>query len=111
MLSDQNLPQTHAGDRCAATARPNTAFRIDAFTRDESVKGWPAEIYRHWKVRIDDRVAIVALDVNPSVAWRPSYELKRNSCDLSVLFELYNITERLRFEYPQVAAVILTSAK
>jgi len=42
---------------------------------------------------------------------RPGYELKLNSYDLGVDIELYDALQRLRFEHPEVGAVILTSGK
>ena len=41
----------------------------------------------------------------------PGYELKLNSYDLGVDIELYDAVQRLRFEHPEVAAVIVSSAK
>ena len=41
----------------------------------------------------------------------PGYELKLNSYDLGVDIELYDATQRLRFEHPEVKSVIMTSAK
>ena len=67
--------------------------------------------YRHWKVAIDGRVATVAMDVSEDGGLRPGYELKLNSYDLGVDIELYDVVQRLRFEHPEVAAVILRSAK
>jgi len=67
--------------------------------------------YRHWKVAIDGRVATLAMDVREDGGLRPGYELKLNSYDLGVDIELYDAVQRLRFEHPEVAAVILTSAK
>src|SRR5207245_2623188 len=42
---------------------------------------------------------------------RPGYELKLNSYDLGVDIELYDALQRLRFEHPEVGAVLLTSGK
>jgi benzoyl-CoA-dihydrodiol lyase len=67
--------------------------------------------YRHWKIDIDGRVATLAMDVSEDGGLRPGYELKLNSYDLGVDIELYDAIQRLRFEHPEVAAVILTSAK
>ena len=67
--------------------------------------------YRHWKIAIDGRVATLAMDVREDGGLRPGYELKLNSYDLGVDIELYDAVQRLRFEHPEVAAVILTSAK
>ena len=67
--------------------------------------------YRHWKLSIDGRVATLAMDVREDGGIRPGYELKLNSYDLGVDIELYDAIQRLRFEHPEVGAVILTSAK
>ncbi|PWV85761.1 benzoyl-CoA-dihydrodiol lyase [Prauserella marina] len=67
--------------------------------------------YRHWKLRIDGPVAWLELDVDPDAGLRPGYELKLNSYDLGVDIELYDATQRLRFEHPGVRTVVLTSAK
>jgi benzoyl-CoA-dihydrodiol lyase len=67
--------------------------------------------YRHWKLSFDGRVATLALDVDETGGIHPGYELKLNSYDLGVDIELYDAIQRLRFEHPEVASVILTSAK
>jgi benzoyl-CoA-dihydrodiol lyase len=67
--------------------------------------------YRHWKVTIDGRVATVAMDVSEDGGLRPGYELKLNSYDLGVDVELNDLVQRLRFEHPEVGAVVLRSAK
>ncbi|HXH81881.1 MAG TPA: 2,3-epoxybenzoyl-CoA dihydrolase [Candidatus Tectomicrobia bacterium] len=67
--------------------------------------------YRHWQVTYDGRLAFVAMDVREDGGLRPGYELKLNSYDLGVDIELHDIVQRLRFEHPEVAAVVLTSAK
>jgi benzoyl-CoA-dihydrodiol lyase len=67
--------------------------------------------YRHWKLAIDGRVATLAMDVREDGSLKPGYELKLNSYDLGVDIELYDVVQRLRFEHPEVAAVILTSGK
>src|SRR6185295_15936139 len=60
---------------------------------------------------VDGRVATLAMDVREDGGLRPGYELKLNSYDLGVDVELYDAVQRLRFEHPEVGAVILTSAK
>ena len=67
--------------------------------------------YKHWKLSVDGRVATLAMDVSEDGGLRPGYELKLNSYDLGVDIELYDAVQRLRFEHPEVGAVILTSAK
>ncbi|HJU28708.1 MAG TPA: enoyl-CoA hydratase-related protein, partial [Candidatus Binataceae bacterium] len=69
------------------------------------------ECYRHWKISIEGRVATLALDVDENGGVNPGYELKLNSYDLGVDIELHDAMQRLRFEHPEVAAVIITSAK
>ena len=67
--------------------------------------------YKHWRLTIEDRVATLALDVQEDGGIEPGYDLKLNSYDLGVDIELYDAVQRLRFEHPQVAVVIITSAK
>ena len=64
--------------------------------------------YRHWRIDVDGRVATVTLEVDPDGGLRSDYELKLNSYDLSVDIELADVVQRLRFEHPEVGAVILT---
>jgi len=67
--------------------------------------------YQHWKLKIDGRIATLAMDVNEDGGLRPGYKLKLNSYDLGVDIELHNILQSIRFEHPEVACVVLTSAK
>ncbi|MGD0051743.1 MAG: 2,3-epoxybenzoyl-CoA dihydrolase [Vulcanimicrobiaceae bacterium] len=67
--------------------------------------------YRHWKLTVEGRVATLALDVDEDAGLRPGYKLKLNSYDLGVDVELRDALDRIRFEHPQVACVVLTSAK
>jgi benzoyl-CoA-dihydrodiol lyase len=67
--------------------------------------------YRHWKLSFDGAVATLAMDVREDAGLRPGYELKLNSYDLGVDIELYDAVQRLRFEHPEVGAVIVTSGK
>jgi benzoyl-CoA-dihydrodiol lyase len=64
--------------------------------------------YLHWTVALDGAVATVTLLVEPTGTTFEGYELKLNSYDLGVDIELYDITQRLRFEHPEVGAVIVT---
>ena len=66
---------------------------------------------RHWKLTIDGRIATLAMNVDEDSGLRPGYKLKLNSYDLGVDIELHNILQRIRFEHPEVACVIITSAK
>jgi benzoyl-CoA-dihydrodiol lyase len=67
--------------------------------------------YRHWRLRVEGPIAWLELDVDPAGGLREGYELKLNSYDLGVDIELYDATQRLRFEHPQVRTVIVTSGK
>ena len=69
------------------------------------------ERYRHWKLSIDGRVATLAMDVAEDGGLAPGYTLKLNSYDLGVDIELADAVQRLRFEHPEVGAVVITSAK
>jgi benzoyl-CoA-dihydrodiol lyase len=71
----------------------------------------PAE-YKHWKLSVDGHVATLAMDVREDAGMRPhDYKLKLNSYDLGVDIELADVLQRLRFEHPEVHAVVLTSLK
>jgi benzoyl-CoA-dihydrodiol lyase len=67
--------------------------------------------YRHWRLSVDGPVATLAMDVDEHAGLRDGYELKLNSYDLGVDIELYDAVQRLRFEHPEVRAVVITSAK
>jgi benzoyl-CoA-dihydrodiol lyase len=71
------------------------------------VRVTPAD-YRHWKVDVDGSVATVTMQVDPAGGLRDDYELKTNSYDLGVDIELYDVVQRLRFEHPEVKAVVVT---
>ena len=62
-------------------------------------------------VALDGAVATVRMDVDEAGGLVPGYELKLNSYDLGVDIELYDIVQRLRFEHPEVRAVVMTSGK
>src|SRR5437667_4788917 len=67
--------------------------------------------YRHWKLSTDGPVATLTMDVDEHGGLVPGYELKLNSYDLGVDIELYDAVQRLRFEHPEVRAVVVTSGK
>lgn len=67
--------------------------------------------YRHWSWRIDGEIATLSLDIQEDGGILPGYKLKLNSYDLGVDIELNDAVQRLRFEHPQVKAVVLTSLK
>jgi benzoyl-CoA-dihydrodiol lyase len=66
--------------------------------------------YRHWRIEPDGDVAYLIMDVAPD-GGLDDYELKLNSYDLAVDIELADAVQRLRFEHPQVRAVVIKSGK
>jgi benzoyl-CoA-dihydrodiol lyase len=89
----------HAAPRPLANGKSRIDFQTD-----------PSR-YRHWKLKIDGDVATLVMDVDEKATLFEGYELKLNSYDLSVDIELADAIERLRFEHPQVRAVIIRSGK
>ena len=67
--------------------------------------------YKHWRLACDGPVATLTMDVDERGGLVPGYELKLNSYDLGVDIELYDVVQRLRFEHPEVRAVVVTSGK
>ncbi len=67
--------------------------------------------YKHWKLSIEGKVAKLSMDVQEDVTLAVGYKLKLNSYDLGVDLELADAIQRIRFEHPQVRAVIITSLK
>jgi len=67
--------------------------------------------YRHVRLEVEGNVARVLLNVQEDGGLHPGYALKLNSYDLGVDIELADAVQRLRFEHPEVGAVIITSAR
>jgi benzoyl-CoA-dihydrodiol lyase len=67
--------------------------------------------YRHWRIETDSEIASLIMDVDPAGGLSADYELKLNSYDLAVDIELNDAIQRLRFEHPEVRAVVLKSGK
>ena len=67
--------------------------------------------YRHWELEIDGEIATLTMHIkDDQPLWDGRYELKLNSYDLGVDVELNDAVQRLRFEHPEVRAVIMTGA-
>src|ERR1700674_4768708 len=94
------------GRACAAVAPPGRgeAVPVIDFQTDPSR-------YRHWRIERDGEVAYLIMDVDPAGGLSDSYELKLNSYDLAVDIELNDAVQRLRFEHPDVRAVVIKSGK
>jgi len=67
--------------------------------------------YQHLKVEIDGPVARLIINIHEDGGLRPGYVLKLNSYDLGVDIELADAVQRLRFENPEVGAVMVTSGQ
>jgi benzoyl-CoA-dihydrodiol lyase len=67
--------------------------------------------YQHWHLKFEDSVATLFMDTKEDGGIRGGYKLKLNSYDLGVDIELHDALNRIRFEHPEVRAVIVTSAK
>ena len=69
------------------------------------------EQYKHWKLSIEGSAATLSMDVQEDRTLADGYKLKLNSYDLGVDIELADAIQRLRFEHPEVRAVVVTSLK
>jgi benzoyl-CoA-dihydrodiol lyase len=95
-----------SGESTSAETPPQpacTARRIDFQTE-------PAR-YRHWRIELAPPIAKLVLDVDEAGGLFDGYLLKQNSYDLGVDIELADAVQRLRFEHPEVRAVMVTSGK
>ncbi len=66
--------------------------------------------YRHIRLEVEGEIAWIKVAVDEDGGLVPGYDLKLNSYDLGVDIELNDAVQRLRFEHPQVRAVVITSA-
>ncbi|HJT28195.1 MAG TPA: 2,3-epoxybenzoyl-CoA dihydrolase [Pyrinomonadaceae bacterium] len=69
------------------------------------------EQYKHWRLQIAGPVARLSMDVQEDETLADGYKLKLNSYDLGVDIELADAIQRIRFEHPEVRAVVITSLK
>ena len=71
--------------------------------------------YRHWRLEVPaeygGKVARLVMDIREGEGLRPGYPLKLNSYDLGVDLELADALQRIRFEHPEVRALVFTSGK
>ena len=67
--------------------------------------------YQHWQLKFDGPTATLVMDTKEDGGIRPGYKLKLNSYDLGVDIELHDALQRIRFEHPEVRAVVLTSSR
>ena len=69
------------------------------------------EQYKHWRLEFSGSVATLSMDVQEDETLAEGYKLKLNSYDLGVDIELADAVQRIRFEHPEVRAVVITSLK
>jgi benzoyl-CoA-dihydrodiol lyase len=67
--------------------------------------------YRHWKLLVEGAIAKLVLAIPEDAGLRPGYPLKLNSYDLGVDLELADALMRIRFEHPEVKALVFESGK
>jgi benzoyl-CoA-dihydrodiol lyase len=67
--------------------------------------------YQHWSYTVSGDIATLKLDIQEDGGIRPGYKLKLNSYDLGVDIELNDAVNRIRFEHPEVKAMVMTSGK
>jgi benzoyl-CoA-dihydrodiol lyase len=67
--------------------------------------------YKHWRLSLDGAIATLSMDVAEDGGLRQDYRLKLNSYDLAVDIELADALQRIRFEHPEIHAVVITSLK
>ncbi|MEC9464652.1 MAG: 2,3-epoxybenzoyl-CoA dihydrolase [Myxococcota bacterium] len=65
--------------------------------------------YKHLNLSIDGPIATLGIEIKEDEGMRPGYVLKLNSYDLGVDIELCDAVQRLRFEHPEVTAVVVKS--
>jgi benzoyl-CoA-dihydrodiol lyase len=99
-----------AGRTCVA-ANADTAPNAQVTTPGRVSFQTAPDRYRHWRLDFDGPVATLTMDVAEDGGIRDGYELKLNSYDLGVDIELYDAVQRLRFEHPEVRAVVIASAR
>src|SRR3954468_9227231 len=65
--------------------------------------------YKHWRLTTNGDIATLVMAVDADHPFRPGYELKLNSYDLSVDIELADAIQRIRFEHPNVRCLVITA--
>jgi benzoyl-CoA-dihydrodiol lyase len=92
-------------------ADDNAGLMTQAVSEPEVDVATHPDRYRHWKLAFDGPVATLSMDVQEDAGLRSGYSLKLNSYDLGVDIELADAIQRIRFEHPEVHAVVVTSLK
>jgi benzoyl-CoA-dihydrodiol lyase len=69
------------------------------------------DCYKHWRLAVEGPIATLSMDVQEDAGLSSDYRLKLNSYDLGVDIELADALQRIRFEHPEIHAVVITSLK
>ncbi|SDX99395.1 benzoyl-CoA-dihydrodiol lyase [Modestobacter sp. DSM 44400] len=101
MTTLEDARQADAEGAAAAVPQPVSTVSFDT----------SPEAYQHWSLSVDGEIATLLLNVAEDGGIVPGYELKMNSYDLGVDIELHDAVQRIRFEHPEVKAVVVTSGK
>src|SRR5690606_17628668 len=97
---------------CRVDDACSTARRFDRLPHMEPISfETDPSSYKHWKLEFDGPIAFLWLDTQEDGGLRPGYQLKLNSYDLSVDIELADALQRLRFEHPEVRALVIGSKR
>jgi benzoyl-CoA-dihydrodiol lyase len=94
----------------AARLPTDASAKVGATTPSVDFETHP-DTYQHWKLAFDGPIATLTMDVREDAGLSADYRLKLNSYDLGVDIELADAIQRLRFEHPEVHAVVVTSLK
>ena len=65
--------------------------------------------YKHWEVKIENKIGYLIFNVNEDEGLFGDYKLKLNSYDLGVDIELFDALQRFRFEHPYLNLIIIKS--
>ena len=65
--------------------------------------------YKHWEVKIENKIGYLIFNVNENEGLFGDYKLKLNSYDLGVDIELFDALQRFRFEHPYLNLIIIKS--
>ena len=92
------MPASRREDPAAAVPAPSFDFTAHP------------DSYKHWRLDVEAPIGWLTMAVAEDAPQVPGYKLKLNSYDLGVDIELADAVARLRFEHPEVRAVIVTGA-
>jgi benzoyl-CoA-dihydrodiol lyase len=80
----------------------------DAPTQEYDFQRHPST-YTHWKFSVEGDIARLGMNVQETSGLSSDTVLKQNSYDLGVDLELADVTQRIRFEHPEVRCLVIGS--